>query len=280
MRLGGAAAVRRALADGGLAADDRRPVGRLARPGDCRVDRVDVVAVDAGDHVPAVGREALGRVVDEPGRDGAVDRDAVVVVEDDQLVQLPGAGKGRGLVADALHQAAIADEDVGVVVDDLVAVAVELGGEQLFGQRHADGVAQALAERAGRRLDARRDVDFRVAGRLAVQLAEVAQLADRQVVAREVQQRVLQHRAVAVGEDEPVAAGPARIGRVVAQMPGPERHRDLGHAHGRAGMAGIGLLHRVHGERPDGVGHQRRSRCGSRLRCRDRGVRGIDRGHL
>ena len=33
------------------------------------------------DHVPAVGLEALRRVVDEPGRDLAVDRDAVVVVD-------------------------------------------------------------------------------------------------------------------------------------------------------------------------------------------------------
>ena len=156
---------------------DRRPVGRLPRLGDRRVDRVDVVAVDVGDHVPAVGLEAPGRVVDEPGRDRAVDRDAVVVVERDQLVQLPGAGERAGLVADAFHQAAVADEDVGVVVDDRVAVAVELGGEQLFGQRHADRVGQALAERAGGGLDAGRDVDFGMARRLAVQLAEVAQLA-------------------------------------------------------------------------------------------------------
>ena len=64
---------------------------------------------------------------------------------------------------------------------------------------------------------------------------------------------------MAVGEHEAVAVGPARIGRVVAQVPAPERDRDLGHAHGRAGMAGVGLLHRVHRERADRVGHQRRA---------------------
>ena len=80
----------------------------------------------------------------------------------------------------------------------VVAGAVELGGEQLLGERHADRVGEALAERAGGRLDARRDADLGMARRLAVQLAEVAQLVDRQVVAGEVQQRVEQHRAVAV----------------------------------------------------------------------------------
>ena len=61
----------------GRALADRRSCSRsasacrsLARAcGDRRVDRVDVVAVDVGDHVPAVGLEALRRVVDEPGRD-------------------------------------------------------------------------------------------------------------------------------------------------------------------------------------------------------------------
>ena len=50
---------------------------------------------------------------------------------------------------DAFHQVAVADDRVGVVVDDLVAVAVVARGELRFGDRHADGVGEALA-RAGR----------------------------------------------------------------------------------------------------------------------------------
>ena len=129
---------------------------------------VGVMAVDRADHVPAVGGKALRGVVDEPGLDLAVDRNAVVVVQRDQLVQLPGAGQRSGLVADAFHQAAVAHEDVGVVVDDRVAFAVELLGQQLFSQRHADRIGQALAERAGGGFDAGRHIHFRVAGGLAV----------------------------------------------------------------------------------------------------------------
>ena len=286
MRLGGAGARRRALADRRLAADQRRLAGVRARAGDRRVDGVDVVAVDRGDDVPAVGLEALRRVVDEPRRDRAVDRDAVVVVDRDQLVELPGAGERARLVADPFHQAAVAEEHVGMVVDDVVAVAVELGGEELFRERHADGVGQALAERAGRRLDAGRDRELGVAGRLAVQLAEVAQLREREVVAGQVQQRIEQHRAVPVREHEAVAAGPARIGRVVAQVPAPERDRDLGHAHRRARVAGVRLLDRVHREGADRVGHQARRAPGRgiapgarALAFDGRAVRGNDRGH-
>ena len=47
VRLGGAGAIRRALADRRLAADQRRLAGAGARLRDRRVDRIDVVAVDA-----------------------------------------------------------------------------------------------------------------------------------------------------------------------------------------------------------------------------------------
>ena len=81
--------VRRALADDGPAADQRRPVGGSPRA------RARCAASSAAaswpstprDHVPAVGLEALRRVVGEPARDVAVDRDAVVVVEHDELAE-------------------------------------------------------------------------------------------------------------------------------------------------------------------------------------------------
>ena len=57
-------------------------------------------------------------------------------------------------VRDAFHEAAVADEAIGVVIDDREAVAVVLRGQQLLGERHADRVGETLAERAGGGLDA------------------------------------------------------------------------------------------------------------------------------
>ena len=73
MRLGGAAAVGRAAADGGAGDDQRRSARCFLRLPDRRIDGGHVMAVDGADDVPAVGLEALGRVVDEPGLDAAVD---------------------------------------------------------------------------------------------------------------------------------------------------------------------------------------------------------------
>ena len=68
------------------------------------------------------------------------------------------------------------------------------------------------------------------------------------------QQRVLQHRAVAVREHEAVAIRPVRIGRIVAQMPRPQRDGDFGHAHRHAGMAALRGFDGVHRQRADRVG--------------------------
>ena len=52
-------------------------------------------------------------------------------------------------------------------------------------------------------------------GRARLPLAEALQLLEREVVAGEVQRRVLEDAGVAGGEDEPVAVRPVRVGRVV-----------------------------------------------------------------
>ncbi len=157
---------------------------------------------------------------------------------------------------DALHHAAVARERVRPVVDDGMAGPVELRRQQPLAQRHADGVGQPLAQRPGRGLDPRRDPVLGMAGRLRAQLPEAAQLVHRQVVAGQMQQRVQQHRAVAVGDDEAVAIRPPRIGGIVAQVPVPQGDRDFGHAHRHARVAALRGFDRIHRQGADGVGEQ------------------------
>ena len=110
---------RRAVADHGLAGDQRRLVG-AARPLDGAGDRLGIVTVDALRR-PAGGLEALDLVVRHGERRRPVDRDRVVVEQHDQLVELEVPGERDRLLADALHQAAVAGDHIRVVVDDGVA---------------------------------------------------------------------------------------------------------------------------------------------------------------
>ena len=76
-------------------------------------------------------------------------------------------------MGDTFHQAAVAHEGVGVVVNDVVTRLVELLGHGLLGDRHADGIGDALTQRTGRGFNARRVTVLRVTRGARVQLAEV-----------------------------------------------------------------------------------------------------------
>ena len=177
---------------------------------------IEVVHVVDVQHLPAVGLEALRGVIGEREIGRPVDRDVVVVVEADQLAELEVSGEAGGLVRDALHQVAVAADEVRVVIDDVVTRLVEHGREVRFGHRHADRVADALAERARGRLDAGRVAVLGVSRRPALPLPELLEVLERQVVAAQVQAAIEQHRRVAGRQHEPVAIGPCGVGRVVS----------------------------------------------------------------
>ncbi len=245
--------VRRTEADDGLAADQRRTIA-LARSFQGDLDFFCIMAVDIANHLPAIGLEATRGVIGEPAVHFTVDGDAIVIVESDQLVQAKGASQRADFMGDAFHQTAVAHEHIGVVIDDLVPVAVELRSHDLLGHGEADGIGQALTQRTGGGLDARGIAELRVTRGLAVQLAEILQVIDGQVVAGQVQQRIDQHRTMAVGQHEPVTVCPLRVGRTVLQMVAPEHFGDVRHAHRGTRVAAVGFLHGIHAEGADGIG--------------------------
>jgi hypothetical protein len=139
------------------------------------------------------------------------------------------------------------------MVDEREALAVEARCGEACRDRHPHGIAQALPQRARRRLDAAGQLVFRVARRLRAELPEVLELLHRQAVAGQVEQRVEERRGVAAGEDEAVAVRPVRVVRVVAHVPRPQEIGERRLAERRAGMARLRLLDHVHGQETDGV---------------------------
>ncbi len=116
---------------------------------------------------------------------------------------------------DSLHHAAVAQEDIGKMIDDLVVRAIERTRQSLLGQRHANGVRQPLTKRASSRLDTNLDVSLGVPGGTLPELAKLLQLVDAQRIAAKISDGIEQHRAVAVRQNEPVPVIPARVARVV-----------------------------------------------------------------
>ena len=168
--------------------------------------------------VPSVRGESLRSIFGERDIGARRKRHAIVVVQAGELAEPQVAGERRGFGAHAFHQVAVADDRVRRVVDDGEARTVVSGGELRLGDRHADGVRQPLAERARRHLDARRVSALRMPGCLAIPLAELLDVVERQIVAGQMQQAVEQHRAVTGRQHEAIAIEPVWIARVVLQL--------------------------------------------------------------
>ncbi len=170
-------------------------------------DRLGVVAVDPP-RIPAAGLEPLELVDRIRQRQRPVDGDAVVVEQHGEPRQPQMAGERDRLLADAFHQVAVGGDDIGAVIDDIGA---EFRRQMALGHRHADRVGEALPERSGGGLDAGHVAVLGVAGGDRAELAEALDLVDRhRLVAEEMKQRIEHHRAMAGGQHEAVAVGPAR----------------------------------------------------------------------
>ena len=216
-------------------------------------DGCEVVAVLDRDGLEAERFHTFLHVLAEGDVRAAFDRDAVAVVEDDELRQAERAGEREGLGRDALHHAAVAAKRERVVVDDVIARLVERRGEMRLGHRHADGHAHAGAKRPRRRFDARRVAVLRMARRQRAVLTELLHVIHGQSVAIEMEQRIQQRRAVAAREDEAVAVRPLRILRVVVHVVRPELIGHRRRAERQARVAGVRFLDRVRREHADGV---------------------------
>ena len=163
-------------------------------------------------HGPSVGGEPLADVVGVGEFGGAVDGDVVVVVDVDQPAESEMAGQRGRFVGDALLEAPVPGDDVGVVVADL---GREVAAQPPLGDPHAHAVGHPLAERTGGHLDARGVVVLGMARGPTAPVTEPPQVVEGQPVAGEVEHGVQEDRGVTVGQDEPVPVGPvrARTGR-------------------------------------------------------------------
>jgi len=129
--------VGRAVADGGLADDQRGALAvglSLANGG---LDSSWIVPVDRPNDLPVVGGEALRHVLGEGEAGAALDLDAVAVIQVDQLAKLPRACQRCCLGGDAFLQVAVGHQRIRVVIDHGGVWRVDALRQRRLGQRHA-----------------------------------------------------------------------------------------------------------------------------------------------
>ena len=188
-----------------IADDDADGVGGLLQR---RLQGFQVVAVHFDD-VAAERGEALGRVRD---RQAAALR-AVVVIEHGEIGELEVARDHDRFPDRTFVRFAVADQRVDLA---------RLAGDART-QRHADGEANAVAERTGRSLGARHLGAVGVAAEGRVELAEGVDFLEGKVaVAGE--RAIEAERGVALAQHEHVAVGRIRLLRIVTHGLVHRRH--------------------------------------------------------
>ena len=166
------------------------------------------------------------------------------------------AGERGRLGGDALLQVAVARDHVDEVVERRRAgsgIRIEQAALVAGGVREAHRGRQALAERAGRDLDAVGVPVLRVARGQRAPRAQRLQVVELEPEPAEVELHVLRQRGVPGREDEPVAPDPVRVGGVVPHHALVEQVRRRRQAHRRARVAVADLLHRVRRQHAGGV---------------------------
>ena len=266
MDLAGVLLVRRGPADDGAQRDERRAVGLGLRGQHRVVQRLDVLVVVvlvgvAGApvdrlHVPAVRLVAGGDVVALGDLGVVLDGDLVVVVDQREVAELLVAGEGAGLVADALLEVTVGGDRPDVVVEHRLAafgVRVQQPALAAGGHRHADRVADALAQRAGGGLHAGGVPVLGVSRGQRAPLPQRLEVVEAQAVAGQVELDVEGQARVPAGQHEAVASRPVGVGRVVAHDTVEQQVGGGREAHGGAWMAVAGLLDGIHGQHACGV---------------------------
>mmetsp|Transcript_37023 Transcript_37023/g.110873 ORF Transcript_37023/g.110873 Transcript_37023/m.110873 type:complete len:244 (-) Transcript_37023:697-1428(-) len=126
--------------------------------------------------VPPVRLVSLVDILGEAEGGGTVDGDVVVVVQDNELAQPQMTREAGRLGRDALLEASVAADHVGVVIEEGGGVG---GREVTLGDGEADGVGDALAERASGHFHAIRAKILWMSGCFAPQFPKFPQIVHR-----------------------------------------------------------------------------------------------------
>ena len=262
VRLALAFEIRCPTTDQGLEDDQRRPLRLISSRFERGRESTAILPIDRIDDLPAIGLEARGNIFAEGDLGPSVDGDLIVIVDEDEVSEFVMTGEGGCLRGDPFHEITIAHEPVHEMSPGTIAIrgirslgmaAAELRCRHPPGERHSDSMCESLAERPRRQFDAGRLSKLGMTRRTRAELSELRNVFDRKIESKQVEQRVLQHRSVAIGENETIAQRPGGILGIEAEMMIPEFECGRGEGHRRTDVTDSGPLDCVDGHETDCV---------------------------
>src|SRR6266478_1965487 len=206
-----------------------------------------VFAIDFLD-VESVSFEALTSVLALRLLCRSIEGDGVRIVNQDQIIETKMSGECACFGRDTFLHATITRQADDVLIENFVLVRVETRCRHFCSHGDADGIADALSQRASRTFYSRCVTKFRMARRLAVQLPEPFDFRHRQIVAAHVQPCVKEHAAMTGRKNEIVAIDPTRVVGIMFERIAVEHRSHFGTTQRKPKVTGFRGLHGVHAQ--------------------------------
>src|SRR5215469_18707985 len=142
-------------------------------------DASDIIRIADAQDVPSIGEEPTCNVFGERDARIAFNCDVIVVVNPAKIVEPKVSRQRCRLRCDAFHQASVTTDRINVVVEQVETWPIVAAAEPLLRDRHANARCRTLSERASCGLDSRDPVVFRMPGSFTIELAEAANIVER-----------------------------------------------------------------------------------------------------
>ena len=187
VRGGGILFVRRAIGNMAIHNDQRGAFVFFERRRKGLLQLLKIIGIANALHIPVIPHKARRHVFSERQRRVALNGNAVIVIDPDQIAEAQVPGQRRRLAGDAFHHAAIAAQRHNVMRDDLMPGPIVVRPQPAARKRHADTGRHPLPEWPGSRLNPRgqrvvRGV-FGMSRAFAVHLTEVHDIVEWQIEA-------------------------------------------------------------------------------------------------
>ena len=149
-----------------------------------------IIGISNFQDLPAIGFITRGNILIEGEIGRAFNGDFIAVIDHNEFAQLLCPRKRTGFMSDAFLQTAVPGEDIGVMINNLIAFAVEFSGQTGLSHGHADGRGKSLSQRARADLYSRSHTIFRMAGGFTVQLTERGKIFFFDSIAKKIKERI------------------------------------------------------------------------------------------
>mmetsp|Transcript_6851 Transcript_6851/g.13635 ORF Transcript_6851/g.13635 Transcript_6851/m.13635 type:complete len:272 (-) Transcript_6851:81-896(-) len=183
----------------------------------------------------------------------AINGNAVVIVQSNQLSESPMPGKGSSFGRNTFHVATISHDDICVVINQVHSRLVVASCQVLLSNCKSNCISNSLSQWPSCDFDSLGQEILWMSWGLRSPLTELLQVLNSHVVSHQVKERVVKHRSVSSGQNKAITTQPGYVFWIGCHEILEE---DIGHGstpHRKSRMSRVSLVHTINRKETNGI---------------------------